>query len=355
MIKNCIHIICFIIIFTDVTWSQDPNFSQFYNCPTYYNPAMNAIGNGITLRGNSRLLWTPIPGSFNTYTAALEAEAINKTSLGVLAVSDVAGEAYLHTNGVYALYTYRPLETRNNLLQFGVSGGVMNKNIDKTKFVFSDQLDEVYGKTKPTAYTINNSSVVYPDFSAGTVYRHSGSNNRKHIKHMETIGVGFHHLTRPKDAFISDNGRLPEKIVFHGNIQLLANNKVFSPSFIFEKQGDIQYLFKKQSGFQTFTIGVELINSPLTFGIWYRNKSFSSKIKQYDSFIISTGLNIKTKGRSHCRINYSFDFTVSRLKTASYGSHEISLVIDLNGQILFRASQIKGSKARTHQCPTDLL
>jgi type IX secretion system PorP/SprF family membrane protein len=355
MMKKGLIIFCISFIFSDMIWAQDPNFSQFYNCPTYYNPAMNSIGNGITFRCNSRFLWTPIPGSFNTYTVALEAEAINKTSLGVLAMSDVAGEAYLRTTGGYILYTYRPLETRNNLLQFGVSGGLINKNIDKSKFLFSDQLDEVYGNTKTSAYNIPNNSVTYPDFSAGTVYRHSGEKNKKHVKHMETLGFSFHHLTRPKDAFISDEGRLPVKGVVHGNVQILVNNKIFSPSFIFEKQGDIQYLLKKQSGFQTFTLGLEIINRPFTFGVWYRNKSYTSKLNQYDSFIFSLGLNITKNNQTHFKINYSFDSTISRLKTASYGSHEISLVIDLNGKVLFKGSQSKKKDAKMHECPTNLM
>ena len=59
-------------------FAQDPNFSMFYHNPTYYNPAMTAIGNGFTFRSNYRSLWTPIPSKFNTFSVAFEAEAVNK-------------------------------------------------------------------------------------------------------------------------------------------------------------------------------------------------------------------------------------------------------------------------------------
>ena len=355
MKKKFLIIIGFILLNTEIILSQDPNFSQFYNNPTYYNPAMNAIGNGFTFRSNSRLLWTPIPGSFNTFTLAFEAEVINKNSIGILAISDVAGEAYLRTNGGYLLYTYRPLETRKQLLQFGVSAGLINKTIDNSKFVFSDQLDEVYGKTKVSAYNIPNNSATYPDFSAGIVYRYSGSENKKRIKHMETFGLAFHHLTRPQDAFINDKGTLSEKVVLHGNVQVLTKNKVISPSFIFEKQGDVLNLFSRQLGFQTFTLGAEIINTPITFGVWYRNKSFTSQLHQFDSFIISSGLSLGKKNKTHYKINYSFDFTVSRLKTASYGSHEISILIYFDDKVLLKAVLKKRNRSRMHQCPTNLL
>ncbi len=152
---------------------QDTNFSQFYNNPTYYNPAMNAIGNGFTIRTNGRSLWSPIPGRFNTFTASIEMEAINKTSFGALGFSDVAGQALLRTNGGYLYYTYRPIETKNFILQAGLSGGFINKTLDISKLVFSDQLDEVYGNVKTSAYNIPNNSTLYPDFSNGIALRYN--------------------------------------------------------------------------------------------------------------------------------------------------------------------------------------
>ena len=94
------------------TYSQDPNFSQFYNNPIYYNPSMTAVNNGIAVRLNARSLWGPIPGRFNTFSFSAEAQTMYKMGLGIMAYSDVGGEALLRTAGGYVNYSYRPVDTK---------------------------------------------------------------------------------------------------------------------------------------------------------------------------------------------------------------------------------------------------
>ena len=327
-------------------FSQDPNFSQFYNCPTYYNPGMNAIGNGLTVRLHNRIMWSPIPGRNNTYLASLEAEAIGRFSIGGFAFSDVGGEAYLRTNAGYLNCSFRSFETKKNIFQGGFAVGLVNKTIDKEKFVFSDQLDEVYGKTKVSAYNIPNNSETYPDLNAGIVFRHVDLKKIKgtYLKYMGTFGVSLNHITSPKDAFINDNFRLPQKRIIHGNLNFLLNHLVYTPSFIIEQQAN----------FKTFTLGFNTITNLMTFGVWYRNQNATSNFKKYDSFIFLVGTAVKLKKVSYFKINYNFDMTVSRLKTASFGSHEISLVFHFDNRVLFEGSLKKKNNARMHKCPSEL-
>ena len=89
--KYQLFLIGALLLSTRIVLAQDPNFSQFANNPVYYNPAMTAIGKGYTFRAHARNLWAPIPGRFNTFSAAFEGEVVNKLGVGVLAFSDVAG------------------------------------------------------------------------------------------------------------------------------------------------------------------------------------------------------------------------------------------------------------------------
>ena len=336
-----------LLLISNKIFSQDPNFSQFYNCPTYYNPGMNAIGNGLTVRLHNRIMWSPIPGRNNTYLAAIEAEAIGRFSVGGIAFSDVGGEAFLRTNAGYVNCSFRAFETKKSLFQSGFALGLVNKTINKDNFVFSDQLDEVYGKTKTSAYNIPNNSEMYPDLNLGFVFKHVNLKKirGKYLKYMWTLGFSTNHITSPKDAFINDDFRLPYKSVFHGNFNLLLNHLVYTPSFIFEKQ----------EKFQTFTLGFNTISNIMTFGIWYRNQKVSSNLKKYDSFIFLVGTGVKLKKVSYFKINYSFDMTVSRLKTASYGSHEISLIFHFDNHVLFKGSLNKKNNAKMHKCPSELM
>lgn len=329
------------------SYAQDPNFSQFYNNPVYYNPAMTAIGNGFTFRSNYRSLWTPIAGKFDTYSVTFEAEAINKVGIGVMAFSDVAGEGLLRTTAANLYYSYRAVDTRNLIFQVGFSGGIANKYVDWSKFTFSDQLDEVFGKMYNSAFINPNfNAATYADFGSGFAFRFNRKSRKAGTAYKRstiTVGGAVHHLTRPNDALIGDKEKLPMKFNVHGNANILVNKMIYAPGFIFERQNQ----------FQTLTLGMSVINKPFTLGFWVRNRNYLFTGNRYDSFITSLGINVPMNRVSTMRITYSFDVTISRLRTASIGSHEVSLILDFDNQKLFKNVQTRRSNKRKYRCPTD--
>jgi type IX secretion system PorP/SprF family membrane protein len=342
--------ICLIatVLVSGVLHAQDPNFSQFYNNPTYYNPAMTGINNGTTLRFNARNLWGPIPGRFNTFAASVDAQSVFKMGLGINAYSDVGGEALLRTTAGYLNYSYRPVDSKNCVLQFGASGGYVNKNIDWSKLKFSDQYDETLGEVRPSAFANPNyQSIGYVDFGAGAVVRFNGEPRRNgrgsFDRFMVTLGGSVHHLSQPKDGFLQGEQQLPLRSIFHGNINLLFDEVVIAPGAVYETQNQ----------FRTFSAGVNFVNKPMTFGLWFRNRTAALTGKQFDSFIFVLGYSAPPKSARNWRVMYNYDITVSRLKTSSYGTHEISLIIDFNNSILFKKMVSNRNVKRRFQCPTD--
>lgn len=329
--------------------AQDPNFSQFYNNPTYYNPSMVAINNGMSMRVNARSLWGPIPGRFNTFSFAMDAQTVYKMGLGISAYSDVGGEALLRTAGGYLNYSYRPIDTKNFILQAGVSAGIINKNIDWSRLTFSDQLHETMGVVSTSSFNRPSyNSVTYADFGTGLVARFNGA-TRKHSSTFKrfnaTLGAGVHHLTQPRDGFLSseNQGRLPIKMVFHAQTNLLFKEFILSPGAVFEMQNE----------FRTFTIGSNFVHQPIIFGVWFRNRTAAMNFKQYDSFIFCLGLNLPRKNDILWRITYNFDVTISRLRTSSYGSHEVSLLFEFPKKVLFAKNVKSKSARRRYQCPKE--
>lgn len=330
-----------------VSYSQDANFSQFYNNPTYYNPSMVALNNGIGFRLNARSLWGPIPGRFNTFSMALDAQTVYKMGLGISAYSDVGGEALLRTAGGYFNYSYRPLDTKNFIIQVGASGGYIMKNIDWSKLQFSDQLDETLGDIKSTAFNRPSyNTVSYADFAAGFVMRINGGSRRTRAfkKFNLTFGSALHHLSQPSDALLGyTKKKLPMKLVAHLQSNILINEVVLSPGIIFEMQNQ----------FKTFTIGTNFVYQPVIFGIWMRNRTAAMSIKQYDSFIFCLGVNLPSKGNLFWRLMYNFDATISRLKTSSYGSHEVSLLFEFPQNVMFSKNAKSRNIKRRYQCPKE--
>jgi type IX secretion system PorP/SprF family membrane protein len=340
-------LVIIMVVGVEQVLAQDPNFSQFYNNPVYYNPSMTAVNNGIAIRLNARSLWGPIPGRFNTYSFSAEAQTMYKMGLGIMAYSDVGGEALLRTAGGYVNYSYRPVDTKNFILQAGVSGGFITKNIDWSKLTFSDQLDETMGNIKSSSFNRPGyNSVSYADFSAGLVARFNGSARKQRgafKRFNATLGGAIHHLSQPKDAFLGDHEKLPFKLVFHAQSNLLFNEFIVSPGVVFEMQNE----------FKTFSVGSNFVSQPFIIGIWFRNRTAALNVKQYDSFIFTLGLNLKSKSETIWRVTYNFDMTISRLKTSSYGSHELSLLFELPNRVLFSSNVNSKMMKRRYRCPKE--
>lgn len=327
--------------------SQDPNFSQFYNNPIYYNPGMIAMNNGYTVSVHARNLWAPIPGKFNTYAAAFEAQVIPKLAFGVNAFSDVAGEANLRTTGAYMTYAYRPVDTKNFMLQVGINGGLLNKSIDWSKLRFSDQYHEVHGEVGSSQFIAPNyNSVTYVDFGTGIVARfnHESRQKRAYKKMMAKVGFSALHLTKPNEGLMV-GGETPMKFVASFNAAILINETVINPALIYENQNT----------FQTATIGLSIVKRPIIFGIWFRNEGLVYRTHKFDSFIFNVGTTIPTKYDQSLKLMYSVDFTVSQLRKSSFGSHEISLIYNWDNKYMFQKYRSKRSKARRYQCPKDFM
>lgn len=328
--------------------AQDPNFSQFYNNPVYYNPSLVAINGGYTIRAHARNLWAPIPGKFNTFAASFEGEIIPKLGFAFNAFTDVAGEGMLRTTGGYLTYGYRIVESKNFLLQFGATGGIINKNIDWSRLKFSDQYDESLGEVGPSQFIApDNTSILYPDFGSGLTMRFNHESKRvgSYKKMMVTTGFAVHHLNQPADVFISGNSFLPMKYVGHLNASILVNESILSPGLIYERQRE----------FQTFTVGLSMTKKPLTVGIWMRNEYAYLKARTFDSFILTVGTSLPTKKDQNIRIMYSVDFTVSQLRASSFGSHELSLVYDIDNKYMLKSYHSRRNKMRRYQCPKDFM
>jgi len=329
-----------------VVFSQDPNFTLFYNNPTYYNSAMTAINRGFTCRLNARNQWAPVPGEFSTYSATLEGEFFNQLAMGLNVFTDVAGEGMLRTTGGSLMYAYCPIENSNHKLQFGMSGTYLNKSIDWQKLNFSDQYDEVYGKVYATKFlppSSNNYS--YLDLGTGIAYQYYFENkyNYQFKKFMTNVGAAMHHLNQPRDGYFSGSATVPIKSVIHARTQVLFGALVYSVAGIYELQNK----------FTTQTLGFNVQHrTSLNIGVWTRSGNTLYN-QRFESLITSIGFIFPVGNSNNLRFTYSADFTLSKLRTASFGSHEVSLVFMIDDKLLFKVANEKKKRKNMFKCPSD--
>src|SRR5690242_20988560 len=107
--------------------AQDPNFSQFFASPLTMNPALTGKFDGVfRVAGNYRNQWPTINNAFVTKTLSVDfgilknrLAEIDQLGVGVLAVTDRAGDGVLVTNYAGLSMAYHKGLDENGYHQIG--------------------------------------------------------------------------------------------------------------------------------------------------------------------------------------------------------------------------------------------
>ena len=305
-----------VLLFNNEARSQDPEFSQFYANPIYLNPAL-AVAN-ICPRAvlNYRNQWPGLAKSFVTYNASYD-QYINKLAggIGVLVNVDNAGGGILKTTMASIMYAFSLRAAENLYINMALEASFYQKTLNWQLLQFGDQIDPQQGFVYPTGETPpDNNSVIFPDFDAGVAFGWKG------ILHG---GVAVHHLTEPNMAFYSQNeNKLPMKITGH----LGVNINLDPESIGFTEDNEPKFylapnlLYQQQGQFHQLNAGVYIIRNPIVIGTWFRHN-----FENADAIIVLVGIDYK-----NLKIGYSYDITLSKLKSNTGGAHEVSLAWQFN-------------------------
>lgn len=309
-----------------VVRGQDAHFSQFYANPLHLNPAFTGSERCPRVALGYRNQWPALGPTYVTYSASYDQHVnLIQGGAGLHLLSDVQGDGTIKTNIISGMYSYTLPVTHNFAIAAGFEASYVMKTI-KWDFIFPDMIHPLYG---PIYSTQENPALVndhknYFDFSAGLI----GFTERTFF------GVAVHHLTEPSESFLrGSDAVLPRKFTAHFGTEIPINNKKY-------RRGELslapQLLFHQQGQFQQFNWGIYVNRKAIVAGFWLRqNFNF-----QYDSFIMLVGFR-----QDNIRFAYSYDFTVSRLRNSTYGSHEVSFAY------IFPC-HTKTDKKRVISCPS---
>jgi len=308
MIRRSPVTVLFLITFIlGKSFAQDPEFSQFYANPLYLNPAMTGITICPRAVGNYRNQWPGIGKAFNTYSFSYDqyVDALHG-GLGLLVTADRAGGGNLNTTTISLMYAYKFNLTSHLQASGAVKGGYYQRRLVWENLRFEDMIDPQNGFTLPTAEKQpDNLSVGVPDFSAGVFLGYDD---------LVYGGIAVDHLSQPKIGFYNDNSTiLPMKFTVHaGSVISLRTNGSADEDREFSISPNI--LYQQQFQFHQLNVGLYLTIDPFVGGLWFRHN-----FENPDAIIPMIGVHYK-----NLRVGYSYDYTVSKLKSVSGGAHEVS-------------------------------
>ncbi len=308
-------VILFLVFQFSQSFGQDASFSQFYANPLYLNPALAGTGECSRIMLNYRNQWPAMPNAFITYSASADhyVDALSG-GVGILFNSDNSGNGAITTNRISGIYSYHLKLGDNTSLNAGFKGTYHMQKLNWDKLIFQDMIDPVTGNINPgmsgeaTPAKLSVSSV---DFSGGLLLG---------IKKKYYIGFAADHLTQPNLSYYSENSSpLYLKYTVHAgmtldfggsNYRYNSSNIIFSPNILYQQQQDARQL---NGGFY-----VE--KQPIIVGFWYRH-NFSNP----DGVLFLIGIK-----QNKFRFGYTYDLTLSKLKSNTGGAHELSFAFLVN-------------------------
>lgn len=291
-------------------YSQDPEFTQFYANPLYLNPAFAGTNYGPRFCINYRNQWTGVSNSFVTYSASYDQhfDALSG-GLGFQLTYDKAGIGELTSTSGNFIYSYNLNISKKFTIKTALQASVMQRSIDFNKLSFTDEIHPRFGFINTTEEPLlahgNYKTDPRLDMSVGFM----GFSKKFYA------GFAVHHINEPTYTFLENSlSKIPRKYTTHvGMLIPLENirnpNVFFSPNILFQKQGS----------FVQFNIGGYYINKNIMTGLWFRQTFVNT-----DAFLILFGLN-----KGHFKAGYSYDIIFSEARLGTHGSHEISVIIEL--------------------------
>lgn len=314
--------------------AQDNQYSQFTNLPIYYNPAYTGLEQGMRAKFAYRRHWVKMPHDFKAMNFNLDLAARGipgSGGIGMMFDSHNEGGGLIKKNSFGLNLAVRIPIMENVISQMGMSAIFVQKYIDWSRLVFSDQLDENYGNILPSDFVPPSSNKVnYPDFNIGGLFRFKRDAGKESTV-IGTFGFAVHHLFEPNESFISLESNLPVKYVGSIDFQIQHDEGLSTSGRGFKYNPGIIYM--NQAGMDSWSIGMNVYKYPLYVGLWYRSSEF--QFLNNDALIVLLGINTNFGTDTRMKLVYSYDIMLTDLTKATGGSHEITLIFEMDDIRLF--------------------
>lgn len=318
MKKLSIHIALALILLTTLVMGQDVHFSQYYFSPLSLNPANTGNFKGdYRFFGNYRSQWRDISKAYNTFSVGGDMNFFpNNLNFagGLMFLNDKSGGNLTVTKIMPSGAFHKKIAGFN--LHAGIQPGIVIKSIDFYANSFPNQLNWTTGKFDNTL----------PNYETGVVQRHINLDinigfgaSRRFGKFEPEIGLAYFHLNKPKESFLGDNNRLTVRQAYNAALSYHINK-----AFVVKVHSLCGYTTKASDLVSGVNLEYILSEDP-----FFTNSVFAGFMWR-DGFKRNTDAGIVTVGAnwSHYTIGFSYDITMSQLKTSvdSKGAFEIAFI-----------------------------
>ncbi|QIP14823.1 PorP/SprF family type IX secretion system membrane protein [Spirosoma aureum] len=314
-----------LVCWSILSYAQDPQFSQFYANPIYHNPAFAGGAGSARLIANYRSQWPALPASYHTAAFSFDSyDEDHRLGAGVQLIGDWQGSAF-QTTQVSGQASYMvPLmqdSDREARLIFGLQAAYIGNQINPGGMSFADQyalggLVNQVSNDPLSQGTFTRKSV---DFTGGLLFEHELGDNLASY----WAGLTVNHIGRSQLR----GDWLGQRISGMAGIKLPFEGRVWNKGYAHQQNRDqsigLTGYLRQQGNNLQLDVGLNLIYSPLMLGLWYRGIPLR-KIGQ-TTFQSDALVGIIAFQFDQLMVQYSYDVTLSSMRYATGGAHEISI------------------------------
>lgn len=278
----------------------DAQLTQYYEVPTYYNPAAIGQTDFVKIRGGGRLQWVGIDNAPRTFfiTADSPFKVLGKrVGAGVVMSQESIG--LYKTLNLDAQLGFK-FKKWGGEFTVGVGLGLYDQSFRGSEVILPD--DDDYHQGSDDGVPTQDLHGTAFDISAGLWYTHK----------LFWAGISARHITSPNITLSSDGGDASSNRIYEFSVgrtlYFMAGSNIRIKNTLFEVIPSV--MVKSDFTFTTGEItGRVRYNRFLSFGLGYR----------WDDAVIAT---VAAEFKNFY-IGYSFDYPTSAISKASSGSHEV--------------------------------
>lgn len=270
-----------------------------------YNPAYAGMDNSLSMTGIYRTQWVGFEGSPTSQHINVHAPLpFVSSGFGISFQNDVIG-AFQNMN-FQAAYNYQLPVGRTGTLALGIGGGILQQNLNGSviRTPEGEYTDVNIPNHKDNLLSAATFAANAPNIQAGIYYKselfEAGLAVQDILEQAVPLELASIKPLRTYFFNATANLDLNRSLTFHPS--------VFIKSDLIETQMDFSVMFS--------------YNDNISLGTSFRGYNSNS----IDATAIIGGVKLNDK----MRVYYSYDITLSELRTISTGSHEVMLNYNLN-------------------------
>lgn len=304
---------------TDAKAQVDAGFTQYFEVPSYYNPAAIGLTDYLRIRGGSRLQWMGIPKAPKTFLANADMPVKlfgKRIGVGMVMQQESMGLYNNLTLGAMGAYKLKLLKGE---LSIGFRIGLFDESFRGSEVILPD--DDDYHQSADDAIPTTDVHGTTFDVSLGAYYKHR----------LFWAGVSATHINQPTVKMSTDGTEAKQYEFKAGcSFYFMGGGNIPIKNTLFEVQPSV--LVKTDFTFTTAEITARLQYNRFFYGgLAYRYN---------DAVALLLGANFK-----NFFVGYSYDYPISDIAKASTGSHEIwlgySMKLDLGEKNKHRHKSIR--------------